>query len=269
MTGGDREFGNYQNINLVRQTNGDLYFVGLHRNTNLGNARVGQDWADLFSLRFTAQYDAVIRKVAKRHMTCKDGGNFDAGAGLYWADANQLFVYAVNHYTHDWMIRFNEFRPDPTRVSSLLKDIRKGWVELYDDVGLRDRSVMIDYIDRRARDYSDYDCIEGFEDKTSSAKWLLPADWHFLLFEHKNFKGRMLKLSGNGQVRLLNQLKNRNWNDKVSSSRFAKVKISSLNEAWVELYDDNTFRDRRMVIKGPRYASRPNYKKVRVEGKKG
>ena len=74
---------------------------------------------------------------------------------------------------------------------------------------------------------------------------------------------------GNGQVRLLNQLKNRNWNDKVSSSRFAKVKISSLNEAWVELYDDNTFRDRRMVIKGPRYASRPNYKKVRVEGKKG
>ncbi len=162
----------------------------------------------------------------------------------------------------------NEFRPVPASVSPPIRSLQKAWIELYDDKHFKDRSVMIDYIDQGLRNYQDYDRVDGFEDKTSSAKWLLPPDWQYLLFEDKHYKGRMMRLPGTGNVSSNSDFKG--WNDMVSSSKFAKKNITRIQEAWIELYDDRNFKDRRLtILGGSSSTSIKNYKKIRVEGKGG
>jgi len=202
-------------------------------------------------------------------MVCKQGGNFDAGAGVYIDGRRGLFVYAVDHWRRNGKVKINEFRPVPASVDPPITAIGRAWVELYDDKHFKDRSVMIDYIDHGQRNYLDYDKVEGFEDKTSSAKWLIPADWQYRLFENKNFKGRMMALNGTGNVSSKSDFGG--WNDNVSSSRFGKKTITRISEAGVELYDDRDFKDRRLTIRGGSAAATrlQNYKKLRVEGKRG
>ena len=279
LRGMDREFGNYQNINLIRQCDGQLFFVGLHKNINVGGViRGGQDWADLFKVEVRSvgqsgksgapSQHTVITKVANRHLYCRDMCDFDAGAGTYVNSQNGLFIYGIEHWRHNGIARFNEFRPVPTSYSPILTNLNQAWIELYDDHSYGDRSVMIDYIDRRLRNYQDYDRVEGFEDKTSSVKWAIPRGWQYLLFEDKNFKGRLLKLNGSGNVNAIANLGPRGWSDKVSSSRFSQETITQLSQAWVELFDDNTFKDRRLRITGSS-GSIKNYKKINVEGRRG
>ncbi len=279
LQGMDREFGNYQNINLVRQCDGQLFFVGLHKNINVGGAvRGGQDWADLFKVEVqerggtgksnTESYRTVVTKVANRHLYCRDICDFDAGAGIYVSPQHSLFIYGIEHWRHNGIARFNEFRPVPTSYNPPLRNLNQAWIELYDDHNYGDRSVLIDYVDRRLRNYQDYDRVEGFEDKTSSIKWAIPQGWQYLLFEDKNFKGRLLKINGTGNVGSLADLRSRGWNDKVSSSRFSQETITRLNQAWVELFDDHTFKDRRLKVRGPS-GSINNYNNVTVEGNRG
>ncbi|MDR4495175.1 MAG: hypothetical protein R3B74_12270 [Nitrospirales bacterium] len=187
LQGMDREFGNYQNINLIRQCDGQLFFVGLHKNLGVGGViRGGEDWADLFKLELLqlgqtgnpgfVGHHTVITKVANRHMYCQNICDFDAGAGVYVDTNGELFIYGVEHWRHSGVVRVNEFRPVPTSISPPLTRINQAWVELYDDHSFGDRSIMVDYVDQHLRNYSDYDRVEGFEDKASSARGqFLPA----------------------------------------------------------------------------------------------
>ena len=279
LLGMDKEFGNYQNINFIRQCDGQLFFVGLHKNINIGGViRGGQDWADLFKFQVlpvgqsgqpgVAKHHTVIVKVANRHVYCHDICDFDAGAGVFVSAKGGLFIYGVEHWRHSGVVRFNEFRPVPSALSPRLTNIKQAWVELYDDKKFDDRSIMIDFPDHGLRNFSNYDQVEGFEDKTSSVKWAIPSGWQYLLFEDKSYKGRMLKLNGNGNVGAISNLGSSGWNDKVSSSKYSPVTINQLNQAWVELFDDRNFKDRRLKITGASNNIK-NYKKITVEGKRG
>ncbi|MGD9850889.1 MAG: hypothetical protein AB7T38_06465 [Nitrospirales bacterium] len=279
LQGMDREFGNYQNINLIRQCDGQLFFVGLHKNVKLGGViRGGEDWADLFKLELlqlsqtgnpgVMSHHTVITKVANRHIYCHDICDFDAGAGVYIDTNGELFIYGVEHWRHSGVVRLNEFRPVPTSISPPLTNPNQAWVELYDDHSFGDRSIIADFVDQSLRNYSDYDRVEGFEDKTSSVKWAIPSGWQYLLFEDKNFKGRMLKLNGTGNLGVISNLGSSGWNDKVSSSRYSPATITQLNQAWVELFDDNTFKDRRLTVDGSSTGI-GNYKNITVEGQRG
>jgi hypothetical protein len=81
---------------------------------------------------------------------------------------------------------FAEFRPVPHGTCAAVED---AWVELYDNAGFGDRSLMIDFVDRALEDYSNFDRAEGFEDKTSSVRWCLPHGAAFRLWENKNSCG--------------------------------------------------------------------------------
>ena len=78
---GDDEFGNYQNLNLIPQRDGRLFLLGLHNNVLL---HVGQDWADLFTVDLGADEEAVLTKVAKKHLFTTDRISMDAGAGSWF-----------------------------------------------------------------------------------------------------------------------------------------------------------------------------------------
>ncbi len=266
LTGMDREFGNYQNINLVRQCDGQLYFVGLHKNSYVA----GQDWIDLFRLNISASGSVSIRKMANRHLYCRDTCNFDAGAGIFFDSATSMIVYGIEHKRASGRVRFNEFRSIPTSSDLPVTSISGSWAELYDDSNFGDRSIVADYVDRNVRNYNNYDDVEGFEDKASAAKWMIAPGWQYLLFEDKNRKGDMFKLVGSdGRLRSISRLGDHGWNDKVSSSMWARERITSISHAWVELFDDAGYTDRRLRIVGNSSSSIRNYKHKTVEGRRG
>ena len=103
---------------------------------------------------------------------------------------------------------------NPTNCSSL----DQAWVELYDDHNFEDRGIMMDRVDRFLRNYENYDFVEGFEDKASSAKWCIPPGHRLRLFSDKNpCRGRSRDLIGTGEEDDLGDI---NMGDRVSCSRW-------------------------------------------------
>jgi hypothetical protein len=227
LVGGDSEFGNYQNLGLVADAGGTLHLIGTHRNRGGG---LGDDFADLFRLERTPQAPR-IRKIASRHLYCGGPGgnqcNLDAAGGVYVSPSGGLLLYGTEHDNDGpgGTVKAEEFRPAPHRSSC--SSILDSWVELYDDTGFdRDRGVMIDYVDRGLRNYLNYDLVEGFEDKSSAARWCLPVGWRFRMYQHKRgCRGRTVDLVGSGVPGSDPRFGDgsgavRRFNDQVSCSRW-------------------------------------------------
>ena len=227
LVGGDSEFGNYQNLGLVADPGGTLYLIGTHRNAAGGP---GSDFADLFRLERTPRTPR-IRKIASRHLYCGFPGgaqcNLDAAGGVYVTPSGGLMLYGTEHDNDGpgGSVKAEEFRPAPHRSSCT--SILDSWVELYDDTGFDgDRGVMIDYLDRGLRDYENYDRVEGFEDKSSAARWCLPSGARYRLFRHKSgCRGRSVDLIGTGFPARDPKFGDgsgavRRFNDEVSCSRW-------------------------------------------------
>lgn len=229
---GDFTWGKYQSVNLVNQCDGTLFLVGTHNNGDIA----WQDWADLYRLSVDEASRGIgLTKVAKKRIYCGYNGtnhcNLDAAAGVYVAPDQSLMLYATEHDNDGpvstggalggaWgSIKLEEFRPNPHRSSC--PSINDAWVELYDDSGFQDRSLMIDYVDRTLENESNYDAFEGFEDKTSSARWCIPPGWRYRLFADKNACGGSFRdLVGNGFVQSISNFSDISFNDRVSCSRW-------------------------------------------------
>jgi len=89
----DKNFGKYQNINLVTQSDGTIFMIAFNRDGYT-------DWMDLFEVDFTST-EVVLKKLAKKHMYCSDGCQFDFGAGIFIESATGFSVYAVKDTSGD------------------------------------------------------------------------------------------------------------------------------------------------------------------------
>ncbi len=218
----DREFANYQNLNLVTQCDGSLFLVGTHLDSS-----TGWDWVDAH--RVTAEGDnLVLTKVARRHLYCGypspgyDTGtnrhcNLDAAGGLYVDPHGQLLVYGTEHDNDGpaGSVKMMEFRPtfpNPGCES----DINKAFVELYDDSDFTDRGLMIDYPDAGRENAASFSNTEGFNDKASSIRYCIPFGWRYRLYENSNYGGSYKQFGGRGSVNLHSV----GFGDKGSSGRF-------------------------------------------------
>ena len=265
INGQDANFSNFQAINFINQADGQLYLVGLHNNSSLAPVINGDDWADLYTVDFlNNNYSSVpvITKVANRHFYCKDNqGNFDAAAGIYTDENGNVGVYSAYFYIENSLLKLTEFR---WVENSSVSDIDYSWVELYKDDSYENNNIVIDYCDRNLRDYSNYGNL-SFNDAASSSKWIIPIDYQFLLFQHSNYKGKILKLQGTGGLSGINDLEDYDFGDYVSSSRYCKIVISDIADSWIELYEDDTFRGLRLLIESGNGGSISNYKYITVE----
>ena len=160
----------------------------------------------------------AIRKVANKRLFCDGNCNLDAAGGAYVDPGGRLYVYGTNH-DNDGPVAgggpfgcsgslcstsFAEFRPVPHGTCEVIED---AWAELNDDIRFGDRSLMIDFVDRFREDYSNFDRAEGFEDKTSSVRWCIPAGASLRLWEHKeSCGGDHRDLVGDGTFHTLGSL---------------------------------------------------------------
>jgi hypothetical protein len=118
LTGIDKNFGcrtqSYQNLNLVTQCDGKVFFVGMCRD---GILTSDPDWADLYRIDgFT--YDEKlghsipsITKVAKKKVGTENGASFRYGGGVYVDARHRMSLYATEATTtsDDFSVHINEF----------------------------------------------------------------------------------------------------------------------------------------------------------------
>jgi hypothetical protein len=87
----DQNFGAYQSVNLITQTDGQLFMVGTHRAGDY-------DFMDLYGVNLNLPPEkaaSALTKLAKKHMICTNGCNFNAGAGIFIPSSAGFEVYAV------------------------------------------------------------------------------------------------------------------------------------------------------------------------------
>jgi hypothetical protein len=84
----DQNFGAYQSVNLITQTDGQLFMVGLHRAGDY-------DFMDLYGVNLAGGAASALTKLGKKHMICTNGCNFNAGAGIFIPSSAGFEVYAV------------------------------------------------------------------------------------------------------------------------------------------------------------------------------
>ena len=228
---GDSEFGDYQSLHFITQCDGSLFLAGTHMNTSVV-VGIGEDWLDLFRVTDT-NGQIGLTKVAKRHLYCGYPSpnygtaattqcNMDAAAGVFVDATGQLLVYASEHDNSGPgnSVKMMEFRSIfPVSQQKCLTDINYAWAELYDDSDFSDRGLMIDYADYALRAYNNLKNVEGFGDKTSAARWCIPAGWRVRLYDDDGFRDRYKEFTGTGEQNL-NAV---GFNDKTSSVRFVYV----------------------------------------------
>jgi hypothetical protein len=90
----DNNFGQYQNINLITQTDQTLWMVAFDRS--------GQsDWMDLYTVDLSAHNNSVFRKAANKHMYCTDSVELGVAGGIFIASEDEFDVYGVKPTSGD------------------------------------------------------------------------------------------------------------------------------------------------------------------------
>jgi hypothetical protein len=88
----DSEWLSYQNINLLRDTDGQLYLIGMGQNKEQENR------ADLFLIEHKNFTDFNVKKLMTKSFSCRQGANFRSGAGIYrQADGRLKLISCGSH----------------------------------------------------------------------------------------------------------------------------------------------------------------------------
>mmetsp|Transcript_104678 Transcript_104678/g.265740 ORF Transcript_104678/g.265740 Transcript_104678/m.265740 type:complete len:469 (+) Transcript_104678:56-1462(+) len=122
--GSDSDYGAYQTMNFVQQTDGSLFLVGLFRSMN----GLGSDYADLFKVDSNSHGISLTKKSSIKLKCEPSTCNFQAAAGLYIASPDTLLVYASDWEPHweDGSLFINEFRPKFVGVGGQCERITPG-----------------------------------------------------------------------------------------------------------------------------------------------
>jgi hypothetical protein len=201
---------------------------------------VGRDFADLYQVTIE-NGRLTLTLTHTKHLYCVyDGGgqmricNFGAGNNAYVTPTGELILYSVPHddendFNPD-IVRMGEFRhQDGNRESSPLRlptaeaggpyiveeggtvelagtgqpSTDRPWAELYDDHSFGDRSIVVDYDYHKDLELSNFNNLDGFNDKTTSIRWRTPVGLNVRLYDDDTFGDRNLSLGGRGRTQWL------------------------------------------------------------------
>ena len=98
----DNEWLAYQNINLFRDADEQLYLVGLGQNAERENK------ADLYLVEHDNLTEFTLRKLMSRTFNCREGADFRSGAGIYRQADGKLKLISCGSHIRDTLI-LNKF----------------------------------------------------------------------------------------------------------------------------------------------------------------
>ena len=94
----DKEWHAYQNINLLKDTDGKLYLFGFGRNVQNENI------ADLFLVENKNLKEFGLRKIMSKTFICKHGADFRSGAGIFLQPDGKLKVISCGSHIKDSLV---------------------------------------------------------------------------------------------------------------------------------------------------------------------
>jgi hypothetical protein len=237
--------GAHQSSTFVREPDGTLYLIGMRHPGGLPFAgsdfadlyRVDEAVAGQLTLthvrtrEFNCVYDGGGGPIDMR--VC----NMTASNNVYVTPTGELILYSIPHDDEDGfdpdIVRMGEFRHrDVNREGSPLRsplanaagpyEVDEGgmvtlagsgspptdrpWVELYDDDGYLDRSIVVDYDDRTLLELNEFDALDGFGDKATAVRWRSPIGLDIRLFDDDDFGDRNIVLRGTGNTQAITHL---------------------------------------------------------------
>jgi hypothetical protein len=267
--------GAHQSSGFVHQPDGSLYLIGTRQPIIGGDYadlyRVDEVVTGTFVLthlrtrEFNCVYDGGGGPIDMR--LC----HFKAASGTYVSPSGELILYSMPHDDEDGfsidIARMSEFRHrDMTRENSPLHTVQsdaggpyavdeggsvklegyaaapadRPWIELYDDDGFRDRSIVVEYDTRHLMELSNFNHLDDFNDSTTAVRWRAPVGVDIALYDDDGFRDRYIVLRGTGRTEAITHLKHQpvitglveqfnptkadgvalEFNDKTSSMRF-------------------------------------------------
>lgn len=94
----DNEWLAYQNINLFRDTDGQLYLVGLGQNEEQENR------ADLYLVEHNNLTEFTLKKLLSRSFDCSEGSSFRSGAGINQKADGTLTLISCGSHIRDSLV---------------------------------------------------------------------------------------------------------------------------------------------------------------------
>lgn len=94
----DKAWHAYQNINLLKDTDNQLYLFGFGRN--------GQDEniADMFLVEANDLGEFSLKKLLSRSFHCQEGADFRSGAGIFFQPDGQLKLISCGSHVRDFLV---------------------------------------------------------------------------------------------------------------------------------------------------------------------
>ncbi|MBN8232746.1 hypothetical protein JYK02_35035 [Corallococcus macrosporus] len=216
------EWGAFQGLNFVTDCNDSrLYLVG----TRLGGLRwgaVSDDYAHLYRVHLDGHLR--LEHVASKHLYCSNDGsrqcNLDAAGGVFVGSDRSLILYATEHADDGpgSTVKLVEFR-GIWADAACRTDVRRAYVDFYDDSDFSDRGVIFDYEDQGLKNWARFSDVDAFNDKASAVRWCIPPGHRVRLHGDSNYKGSAKDLVGDGLPHEVN-LNSWGFGDKVSSARW-------------------------------------------------
>lgn len=222
----------YQAVNFIIDTDDQLFIIG-SENTSPGAPLIaGDDFCDLLKVTFpdrtlgpdpVLQEPAITRVAEKRLERGTDHYNMAAGGGIYIDRAtHELIVYSAFHWRVRDALHIAEFRAETPPDAEPVTNIRRAWIDLFEDAGFRGRRLSVyGQVDDPIPDYGRIRVQdEPLGDRVSSVRFQIPAGHTYTLFKDSRFRGRSLDLVGDGTVIELPDLAVLGFDEQVSSSRY-------------------------------------------------
>ncbi|MFQ5584036.1 MAG: hypothetical protein ACE5GL_06335 [Calditrichia bacterium] len=226
------KFSDYQSINLLQQTDGQLFLIGFHNTIPSLRIIPGKDYGDLYKLHFPPELfnnenpqlmEPKIEKLSGKQFYCKDGFcNMDAAAGLYIHPDGTFTLYAATFWLENQKIKFTSFTSMPDTNSTIVTRIEEARIDLFEDKNIKGHRLSLYGI--KNSDIPNYEKVyaqgQRMKGKISSARYLIPEGYVYRLFTGENYEGRYFDLVGSGQLEIVDEL---NIRGLVKSSRYIRI----------------------------------------------
>jgi hypothetical protein len=233
LEGEPRKFDGYQTINLINQSDGRLYLVGLHNTSGMAPTLGGDNNADLFTVDIPGMHRKpenatdsgeapVITRVSSVKVECKHRQcNMDAAAGVY-VDRGNLIIYSAYHWRQSGILRFNEFHGLTRAPKETITQIGDAWIELFEKRFFGGRFLTV----RGPEDakITNFGRVRaqgsGFDNKVRAVRFQLPIGSTYRLFRKQGFTEKVIDLKGTGRVAEIPDLEDEVDETDISSARF-------------------------------------------------
>ncbi len=94
----DKEWHAYQNINLLRDADNQLYLIGF------GQSAHNENIADLFLVKDKNSREFSLKKLISKKFNCEEGADFRSGAGIFFQSEGKLKVIACGSNIRDSVV---------------------------------------------------------------------------------------------------------------------------------------------------------------------